>query len=83
MEIKFRAWDKVMEEMFYNSELANGDLLIVHIDGRLELSDDDTYKTSDFELMQYIGRHDIHGKEVYEGDTVRAKRFLYRQRIHR
>lgn len=71
-EIKFRAWDTVMNEMFYNSELSNGDLLVIHMDGRLELSDDDTYKVSDFEIMQYTGIIDKHNKQVYEGDIIRV-----------
>jgi len=30
-EIKFRAWDSVMNEMFYDGELSNGDLLVIHM----------------------------------------------------
>lgn len=71
--IKFRAWDKVMNEMFYDSELSNGDLLVIHMDGRLELSDDDTYKISDVEIMLEQMKRGL-GISFYCVDKVKSKK---------
>lgn len=74
-EIKFRAWNKDLKKMFkigqitlekgiWNFEPNDRDFIGMSI----------PYQPS-FVLMQYTGLHDKNGKEIYEGDILKAIRW--------
>ena len=71
-EIKFRIWDIENKEMLKVQEL---DFEPTFYGGRIAIRPDqsnDYFDTEDMILMQYTGLHDKNGKEIYEGDIVKA-----------
>ena len=73
-EIKFRAWDKITKKYFYSGTLDNGDVLVIHLDGEIEISSDDTYKPDDFIIEELIGIRD-QNRRIYEGDVIDGNLF--------
>jgi len=65
---KFRAWDKIRKKMSMPFTLEDIDDCVISN----QMCDGKYYRLFDCEILQYTGLKDKNGKEIYEGDIIRA-----------
>ena len=83
--IKLRAWDKNENKMLYFDDYQNPDITVVNgypaisflSNSRFDIRFDER-NIDDFEITQSTGLYTKSGVEIYEGDILKNKDFLYK-----